>query len=195
MKAHLLYSDRDFDFTTELAPLSADVMQDLELTTVLGAMAAGDRFLFDISTRVLLTSLTDPDAMRYRQQILADCIAEPEIIRQMYGIAVGALQDKRGLWGFWGSQSPSSILFGAISQLEVLIVRLRELRQVADDQAGKFSSAGLVTLFRSLQAELDDEYFETLSRHLKRLRFKNGEVMSARAQPGQQRNQLRAAIR
>jgi DNA mismatch repair ATPase MutS len=179
VKAHLLYSDQDFDFTAELAPHSEDLIQDLELGTVLGAMAAGDRFLFDISRRVLLSSLADISAVRYRQQVLADCMAESGIIRQMYGIAVGALQDKRALWGFWGSQSPSSILFGAISQLEVLIVRLRELRQVADDHAGKFSSAGLVTLFRSLQAELDDEYFETLSRHLKRMRFKNGEVMSA----------------
>jgi DNA mismatch repair ATPase MutS len=179
VKAHLLYADRDFDFTAELAPLSADVMQDLELTTVLQAMAAGDKFLFDISARVILTNLTDPDAVRYRQQIVADCIGEPAIIRQMYGIAVGALEDKRGVWGFWRSQSPTSILSGAVNQLEVLIARLRELRQIADDHASKFSSAGLTTLFRSLQSELDDEYFETLSHHLKQLRFKNGEAMSA----------------
>jgi DNA mismatch repair ATPase MutS len=179
VKAHLLYPDRDFDFTAELAPQSADLIQDLELTTVLEAMAAGDKFLSDISARVLLTSLTDTDVVRYRQQILADCIAEPDIIREMYGIAVGALQDRRGVWGFWASQHPGSVLSGAVNQLEVLTVRLRELRQVADDHSGKFSSAGLGTLFGSLQHELDDEYFETLSRHLKQLRFKNGESMSA----------------
>jgi DNA mismatch repair ATPase MutS len=179
VKAHLLYADGDFNLTAECPPHSADLIQDLELTTVLEAMAAGDKFLFDISMRVLLTSLRDPDAIRYRQAVLADCIAQPEVIRQMYGIAVAALQDRRGVWGFWSSQYPTSILSGAVNQLEVLIARLRELRQVADDQAAKFSSAGLTTLFRSLQRELDDEYFQTLSHHLKELRFRNGELLSA----------------
>ncbi len=105
MKAHLLHADADFDFAAELAPQSDDLIRDLELDTVLAAMAAGDSFLLDISRRVLLTSLTDLSAVRYRQEILADCIAEPDIIRQMYGIAVGALKDRRGVWGFWASRN------------------------------------------------------------------------------------------
>ena len=179
MKGHLLYRDADFDVTADLPPNSDDLIQDLELAGVLAAMAAGDKFLHDISTRVMLASLTDPGAIGYRQRILADCIAEPDIIRQMYRIAVGALEDKRHAWGLWSSQRPTSILSGAVSQLEVLIARLRELRQIADDQAGKFSSDGLVTLLRSLQRDLGDEYFETLGSHLKQLRFKSGELMSA----------------
>ncbi len=180
MKAHLLYAGRDFDFAAELPANHADLIQDLELGTVLQTMAARDKFLLDISTRVMLASLDDPDDIRYRQQILADCIAEPEIIRQMYGIALGALQDKRGVWGYWASQRPTGILSGAVGQLEVLVVRLRELRQLADDQAGKFRSAGLVTLLQSLQRDLDDEYLDTVSSHLRQLRFRGGELISAR---------------
>jgi DNA mismatch repair ATPase MutS len=179
VKAHLLYPDQDFDFAAKLSPRHDDLIQDLELSTVLGVMAAGDRFLFDISTKVVLTSLTDPEAIRYRQRILADCIAEPDTIRGMYGIAVAALQDKRRVWGFLSSQYPTSILSGAVNQLEVLIARLRELRRIADTQVGKFRSEGLTTLFRTLQHELDDDYFDTLGRHLKQLRFRNGELMSA----------------
>ena len=125
----------------------------------------------------MLRSLSDPEAILYRQRVLADCIAEPDIIREMYAIAVGALQDKRGLWGY-SSAYPASILSGAVRQLEVLIVRLRELRQVADSHSGRFRSAGLTTLFRALQRELDDDYFETLGRHLKQLHFRSGELMS-----------------
>ena len=178
MKAHLLYEDRDFDFTAELPPGSADLIQDLELTTILNAMAAGDRFLFDVSARVLLTGLPDPGAVRYRQRVLADCLAEPEIIREMYRIAVAALQDRRGVWGFRSSQNPTTILSGAVGQLDVLITRLQELRQVADGHA-KFSSGGLAALFRALQRELDDAYFDTLASHLRQLRFRSGELMSA----------------
>jgi DNA mismatch repair ATPase MutS len=179
MKAHLLYPDRDFDFAADLPANTDDLIQDLELRTVLLAMANEDDFLFDISAKVLLASLTDVETIRYRQDILADCIAEPDIVRQMYGIAVGALKDKRALWGFIGSKQPSSILSTAISQLEVLLVRLRELRQLADDNAGKFAAQGVATLLKALQHELDDEYLETLSNHLKQLRFRNGEVVSA----------------
>jgi DNA mismatch repair ATPase MutS len=180
VKAHLLYRDQDFDAHAELPPGHQDLIQDLELGTLLGAMAGGDEFLYDISARVLLASLTDPAAIRYRQQILADCIAEPDIIRNIYAIAVGALQDRRSVWGFSGSQFPPSILSGAINQLEVLIPRLRELRRLADGHAGKFSSDGLTTLIRALQRELDDSYFETLNRHLRQLRFRDGVSMSAR---------------
>ena len=48
---------------------------------------------------MLLASLADPDAIRYRQQILADCIAEPEIIRQMYRSPSARCEDKRHAWG------------------------------------------------------------------------------------------------
>jgi hypothetical protein len=179
VKAHLLYPDRDFDFAADLPANTDDLVQDLELRTVLSAMANEDDFLFDISAKVMVASLTDAETIRYRQDILADCMAEPDIVRQMYGIAVGALKDKRALWGFIGSKQPSSILATAISQLEVLTVRLRELRQLADSESGKFAAQGVVTLLKALQHELDDEYLETLSNHLKQLRFRNGEVVSA----------------
>jgi len=72
VKVYLLHRDRDFDFGADLPPWHEDLSQDLELTTLLNAMADDDRFLFDVSGRVLLTWLTDPEAIRYRQRVLAD---------------------------------------------------------------------------------------------------------------------------
>jgi MutS domain V len=182
MKAHLLYEAQDFDFEADLPPGHEAVIQDLELTTLLRAMASGDKFLAELSRKVLLASLHDPNAIRYRQQVLADCLAEPEVIREMYAVAVGALQDKRNLWwgGYGGSyQSPSSNLSGAVGHLEGYVARLRQLRKIADDHAGKFRSQGMKTLFATLQRELDDEYFEEISYHLKQLRFRAGVLISA----------------
>ncbi len=178
MKVYLLHEGQDFDFAAELPLNHEDLIQDLELTTLLEAMARGDKFLFDVSTKVMLASLSDPEAIGYRQLVLADCMAEPDIIREMYGIAVAALQEKRGFWGY-SSQNPSSILSGAVTQLEALAGWLRELRRIADANAGKFRSEGLTALFHTLQRELDDDYFETLGRHLKQLRFRDGKLMSA----------------
>ena len=181
MKVHLLYEDQDFDFAAGLPPGHGELMQDLELTTLLQAMAAGDKFLTEVSQQVLLTSLRDPEAIRYRQRVLADCLAQPEVIREMYDIAVGTLQDKRRLWGGYGGsyQSASSNLSGAVAHLEAYLVRLRQLRTIADEHAGKFSSDGLRTLFATIHRELDDEYFEEVSSHLKQLRFRAGVPISA----------------
>jgi hypothetical protein len=182
MKAHLLYQARDFDFEAGLPAGHQALIQDLELTTLLRAMAAGDEFVADVSRKVLLASLHDPAAIRYRQQVLADCLAHPEVIREMYAVAVGALQDKRRLWfgGYGGSyQSPSSNLSGAVAHLDAYVPRLRQLRTIADGHAGKFRSAGLRALFATLQSELDDEYFDEISYHLKQLRFRAGVLTSA----------------
>jgi len=178
MKAHLLYEDQDFDFGAELPPNHEDLIQDLELPTLLQAMALGDQFLYDVSMRVLLASVDDPATILYRQRVLADCIAEPEIIREMYAIAVGALEDRRGIWGY-SSQFPSSILSGAVNQLEACFVRLKALRKLADEHGERFRSDGLTTLFRTVQRELDDDYFQTIGYHLKQLRFRDGVLISA----------------
>jgi hypothetical protein len=181
MKVHLLYRARDFDFEADLPPGYQDLIQDLELTTLLEAMAAGDKFLFGVSRTVLLTSLDHPETIRYRQQVLDDCRAHPEVVREMYAVAVGAQEDKRHVWGGYGGsyQTPSSNLSGAVGHLVAYVTRLRQLRQIADDHAGKFRSDGLRALFATLHRELDDEYFEEIGHHLKQLRFRAGVLISA----------------
>ena len=182
MKAYLLYRDRDFDWEAGLPPGHEDLIHDLELGTLLRAMAAGDKLLHEVATKVLLTSLDNPEAIRYRQQVLADCLAHPEVIRDMYAVAVGALQDKRGLWGGYGGtyQNASSNLSGAVSHLEAYVARLRRLRQIADSHGAQFRSDGMRRLFATLQRDLDDAYFAEISDHLKQLRFRAGVLTSAR---------------
>ena len=181
MKVHLLHEAQDFDFEASPPASNDALVQDLELNTLLRAMAAGDEFVAQASRKVLLASLQDPQAIRYRQAILADCLARPEIIREIYALAVAALQDKRHFWGYYGGsyQSPSSNLAGAVSYLEAYVVRLRQLRKIADDHAGEFRSEGLGRLFATLLRELDDEYFERISHHLRQLRFRTGTLISA----------------
>ena len=181
MKAYLLHQAQDFDFGAGLPPGHEELIQDLELTTLLQAMAAGDKFLFEVSRVVLLAGLHEPEAIGYRQRVLADCLAQPEVIREMYAVAVEALEDRRRIWGSYGGtyQTPSSNLSGAVSRLEAYVARLRQLRQIADDHAGKFRSDGLRALFATLHSELDDEYFEEISYHLKQLRFRAGVLIDA----------------
>jgi MutS domain V len=181
VKVYLLHRAQDFDFGADLPAWHEDLTQDLELTTLLNAMAGRDAFLFDVSRKVLLAWLTDPQAIRYRQQVLADCLAQPEVIREMYAVAVGALQDKRSIFGSYGGsyQSPSSNLWGAVSHLEAYVARLRQLRRLADDHGEKFRSDGMRALCATLQRELSDEYFDQIGYHLRQLRFRSGVLIGA----------------
>jgi hypothetical protein len=181
VKVYLLHRAQDFDFGASLPAWHEDLTQDLELTTLLNAMAGRDAFLFDVSRKVLLAWLTDPQAIRYRQQVLADCLAQPEVIREMYAVAVGALQDKRSIFGSYGGsyQSPSSNLWGAVSHLEAYVARLRQLRRLADDHGEKFRSDGMRALCATLQRELNDEYFDQIGYHLRQLRFRSGVLIGA----------------
>lgn len=178
MKVHLLYPDQDFDFEAGLPRHHQDLSDDLELHRVLAAMAGGDPFLHDAATKVLLHSLEDLAVIRYRQQILADCFLDPGHIREMYAIAVAALDDRRQMWGY-NSEYPSVVLSGAVNQLEASFARLKQLRKVADEHGEQFHSDGLQTLFGTLQHELDDEYLASISRHLDTLRFNQGVLLSA----------------
>jgi hypothetical protein len=183
VKVHLLSPDRDFDFDfdAELPPGHQDLVQDLELAGLFAVLANGDKFLLEISARVLLSSVRELPGIRYRQQVLADCLAQPEVIRQLYAVATAALADKRQLWGGYGGsfQNPASNLSGAVSHLEAYLARLRELRHIADDHAAKFRSDGLRTLFATLRRDLDDDYFDEIEDHLRRLRFRGGVLISA----------------
>jgi len=179
MKAFLMHPDQDFDLQREPPPNQAALTQDLELDTLLNAMALGDKFLFDISKRAVLASLTDPEAIVYRQRILADCLQHPSVIREIYQLAVEAIHNERR--GFWLSvySSPDSILYRSVSVLEMFVGMLKRLRAIADEHAAQFRSQGFTRLFAMLSDELGDEYFQTVEAHLKELRFRRGVLLSA----------------
>jgi hypothetical protein len=190
-----MYEDRDFlvedraprnpqpRFKFDLAEPSrreTDLVQDLDLATLFEAMAEGDSFLYEVSKRALMSSLTDPDAIRFRQEILEDCMARPDLIKEMYAIALEAVgeESRIGSWGFY-SKSPSHILPDAVRALELFMRLLKRLRNIADDHAAEFHSQGLTAFFAMLQEELDDEYFRNVAGHLRRLKFPDGMLISA----------------
>jgi hypothetical protein len=182
VKPRLLHPDRELGPAPPPDPACADLVQDLHVETVVAAMADGDRFLADVSRRVLLASLADPAEIGFRQEILADCVAHPEAVRAFYDVAVAAIEDRKEVWGwiFGSSSSPAVTLSSAIRQLEAAVPRLRQLRALASDHQASFASPGLTRLCAEVISELDDEYFAAVRYHLARLRFRDGYLLSAR---------------
>jgi hypothetical protein len=178
MKARLMYRDRDFDPDQELPPGADDLVRDLELDSLFDAMAAGDPFLRDVAGRAILTSLDHPDGIRYRQGVLGDCLRQPQVVRELYGVVVEAIERERKVYRYF--RSPDGILHSSGEALELFMTYLASLRAIADRAAGGFRSDGFATFFRMIATDLDDEYFRTVDEHLKRLKFRQGVLISAR---------------
>ncbi len=187
MKVLLLHPDCDFDATPRLPAQAVDLAQDLELRTLLRAMAAGDAFLFDVARSALFTALhNDAATVLYRQEILQDCIRNPDVVRALYDLAVEAIEgSKRHYWGHI-SKHPSGILYGSVELMNVLVAMLRKLRRMADAHAGAFRSRGFTALFVMLRKELGDEYLARVESDLKQLHFRSGLLVTAQLGDGNQ---------
>jgi DNA mismatch repair ATPase MutS len=204
MKAFLMHRNRDFDpgllivrrekesrqgsrkgdqipNLRDLLPWNEEALrQDLGLDILFNAMALGDRFLFDVAKVALLQSLTDTDAICYRQHAYVDCSRNAPVVREIYQIAIDAIEGERKSYWSFSARYPAGILSRAVEVLQMLVGMLKRLRKVTDRHAEQFRSEAFSALLSMLRAELSDDYFAEVESHLARLRFRSGILISAR---------------
>lgn len=203
MKALLMFDDRDFHVDPALlqpaqqrrrgglpepeAPIGErDLIQDLELPTVWDAMALGDEVVHASARTAMLASLTGVEQIRYRQAVLDDCLRQPEVVKEIYALAVQAIAEERKIWGGLFTKRGAALLHRSIEVLEVFLPILKQLRALTDEYADRFRSKGFTRFFDTLRRELDDDYFDEIAEHLHHLRFRDGVLMSARLGEGSQ---------
>jgi hypothetical protein len=158
--------------------------QDLELDTLWSAMAAGDEFLFETAKRVVLSSLRDPDAIVYRQEVLADCLEHAPTVVELYRLAIEALAYEREVGSLWNGAGPDLILSRSVRLLKLYVQAMRRLRQIADEQLDSFHSDGFRRFFATVREELADDYLEAVQGHLRDLEFGRGVLESAQLGKG-----------
>ena len=179
MKAFLMYKDHDFDLQQKLPSNEQALTQDLELNILFNAMALGDKFLFEVAKKAVLSGLDDPDTIRYRQEILKDCLKNASIVREIYDIAVESIESEKKTFFVFFIKYPATILHRAIEVLQIFVGLLKKLRKIADVHADKFGSEGFTKFFAMLKKELGDEYFASVQNHLNELKFRDGVLISA----------------
>jgi hypothetical protein len=185
MKALLMHRDRDFDPGADLPPNAEDLTQDLELDTLFGAMAAGDPFLLGVARSGVLASLHDPEAIVYRQRVLADCLRHPDVVRELYAIAEEAVLREKKIWaGVFGDRYPEGLLHRSVQVLQLFMGLMRRIRLIADVQRAQFESEGFAAFFAMIEHELDDTYLASIEQHLKTLEFREGVLVSAQLGTG-----------
>jgi ABC-type nitrate/sulfonate/bicarbonate transport system ATPase subunit len=187
MKVRLLHPDHDFAPAPGEPADEAALVQDLGLAMLIETMAGGDRDIGEMARQVLLAGRSgDPATIEHRQAVLRDCLARPALVRELHGIAVGAVESKRRQWlGIFRSY-PSGILHGSVELLGMLLHWLRELRRLADAHGEEFASPGFCGLMATLRQELPDAYLADLGRHLEELRFPHGLLLRATLGAGNQ---------
>lgn len=179
MKTFLLHRQKDFELERRLPANEMALTQDLGLQDLFNAMAAGDEFLLGVAKTVVLSSLNDPVEILYRQQVLEDCRTHAPVVKEMYDIALAAINGERKMWRIL-SQNPDLTLSSSVQVLVLFVGLLKQLRRLADDHAGEFHSEGFAAFFAMLHSELDGAYFETVDEHLRLLKFRQGVPISAR---------------
>ncbi len=179
MKAHLAFQDRDLDPAANLPFAASALVQDLEVNRVLVAMAAGDRYLYNLIPHVLFASLEDPGAIRYRQEVLVDFLRLPDLARSLYALAVDALESERKVWGIFGAPDSGYSLHRAISVITIFVGKLRELREIAQASRPLVDPGASPGCSTSSSTELDEAYLAEISAHARRLEFREGVPMSA----------------
>lgn len=186
MRVRLLHPERDIDLSPRLPNnLIFLTEDDLELQRLYNAMAAGDAFLLDVAKKVVPLSVPDPDIIVYRQHILADCMANREVVEQMYAIAVEGDEVRRKVFlAGLVFREPGQILSGSVRLLGPLVDNLKQLRRLCDEHAGRFRSSGLRQLTALIADQLSDDYLQQLADHLTELNLPRGTMLSATLGPG-----------
>ena len=179
MNVQLLYRDRDFSM--QKAGFGEEALAaDLEMECILSAMAGGDGLIREVCGNVLLHPLRQAEEIRYREDVLADCIRNPETIRALYGITVETQKRKKESWSWLSAgQYLSSNFSSAINLLKIYAEMLLKLRNALSGGPGKFRSGGWTQFIAMLRRELDDDYFSRIGALLEELKDDRGILISA----------------
>jgi hypothetical protein len=174
VRPRLAHPERDLARLDPWPRHADDLLQDLELETLVEARAQGDRVVADAARRALLAPLADADAIAYRQAALRDALARPEAVRALFEVAVTALQRAaEASWAFV-PREPASVLRDARDVLQAYLGSLRALRKLADAETGRFASAAFDGFVVRLRRDLSDDYLRELAELLSALEFRNG---------------------
>jgi MutS domain V len=185
MKTFLMHPDRDFDAQPPSPKQPLPFAEDLELDVLLSAAAAGDRYLYDVMSAACFNAWANDSAtIRYRQDVLKDCLANPSIVRQFYAIAIEPFSRDRS-WNFslYGRDA-SSMVGSGVRTLQSSLDVLARLRNTCSANASRFASQGFRQFFDTLERDLDDDYLAAARADLNNLTFRHGLLLSAQVGDG-----------
>lgn len=180
MRTFLMHPDRSFRAEAPQQADSVDCAQDIELEVLLSAAAAGDRYLYDIMSAAVSQAWTNDGAtIRYRQEILKDCLSNGDAVRQFYALAIEPFdREKSWHFGMYG-HDPSTMVSSSIRTLQSCLDVLRRLKDTCNRYSTRLISRGFQQFFSTLEENLDNDYLDAANADLDKLTFRRGVLLSA----------------
>ncbi|HBA49569.1 MAG TPA: hypothetical protein DCZ91_17595 [Lachnospiraceae bacterium] len=191
MNANLLYEDRewadsgryfeeraliqDLGLNTLFWAAARDVIWDEEEEDRVIALGEPDAFLESTMRKVMLVCLRTEAEIRYRQEILQDCLANETFLYELYAYAKGVLDawDRLGrkAGGKTGTRNSARSLISEIHILQLFVDSLAKLKALLEKYGDELHSRGFVSLRERLNREFSREKEEALRRILKGITF------------------------
>ncbi|QMV42685.1 MutS-related protein [Cohnella cholangitidis] len=169
MRPNLLYESGEPDLSL-LVP-EQQLEQDLHIEPILNVMSRQDRYVYGVVKKLLLSPLTDENAIVHRQQILRDFIDNPPLIHRIYGIAsdidLRAADYRAQMKPSFSRNLPiSDKLRTATAFLGVLLDKLQELRDLgAAMTSPRYRSKGVTSLFEWLEHTYTNAFLSAARTH------------------------------
>lgn len=186
MRAYLLYTQREWANTAHYSDYQS-IVKDLGLNTLFQAAAKeiekedgkvkriqeADVFLAETMRQVMLVPLETESEIRYRQEILRDCLDDETLIRELYELSSDILVrwDKLGRKANARAGDRTSVrsLITEIHVLRLFVDGLCKLRDILASH--ELRSEGLLGLRERLSEEFPESLEKAMSRILKDLAF------------------------
>lgn len=176
MRPLLLDPDGTVDLSAGSSRAESDLVRDLRVDSVVGAMGGGDPHIEQVSLAAMLRGASGAAALAHRHAVLRDSLDHPTAIREMYDRATSSVADSKRVWR---GNRPATLLVSSIDEMEELLSALRWFAELARRHATTFASDGLRDLLARLRGALDDEFFGTATELLQALRLPRGTMIGA----------------
>ncbi|NES16997.1 MULTISPECIES: DNA mismatch repair protein MutS [Micromonospora] len=183
MKVALMHRKPEFE-PAPLPPTADHVIRDLHLPVLFEAMSRGDTVVAETVPPAVLSGLTEIEDITYRQEVLADCLRHPDVIRGLYAVASEAVEGRRRDVLGYLHPTPHLVLHDAVRAVADFVTKLRQVRRLADRHAHTFRSDGFTAFFARLADELDDDYLDRIEAYTRELDFPRGVLLDARLGAG-----------
>ncbi|MBR5421061.1 MAG: hypothetical protein IK115_07950 [Lachnospiraceae bacterium] len=187
MNVHLLYADREWTSAKSYFDWSG-MTKDLGLKTLFRCASLDsivrssravyteqeDPFLGQTMRRVMRVPLQNEEEIRYRQEIVKDCLRKQGFVDSLYRISCKLLEDWEALGRkstTAGERDTKAKLLMDLQVLKLLVDGMLEVQALFLENIEGLSSEGFLNLFDRIQEELSEERTASLNTLLQSLSF------------------------
>ena len=187
MNVNLLYADKEWSASKPYFDWTS-ITKDLGLNAVFKAASQDsifrsnravyaekeDPFLGLTVRRVMRQPLQSAEEVKYRQEILKDCLKKQAFVDSLYQVSTKLLED----WEKLGRKSSTAVerdsmakLITDLKVLRLLVDGISKVHSLFLENIEGINSPGLLDLFERLQEELSEEKVENLDTLMKSMSF------------------------